>query len=324
MKKDMLRNQSEEYDVEWLKEKVLDISRVAWDKRIEKTKLDEWLKNFNGKALNDSKKEKYIALWIMLHFTFYTEKEVRYLNRCLFDEYLHKKLLEYELDRIFVDKTIVQKISHIAESSIFLPLGCLSESGAFIVYYFRQVNKLPVSMFDIKLDNQYENIVYIDDVTVSGNQAYKNIKAYNNIKKLNNIEGFNKANTKEYLLTMIATDDSIEYFEDKLKNINLIYVEKIDQRSKVFSDTSFAFSSEQSLKMKEDAKIMCKKYGSLLDNDPYGFENGQYLFGFFYNVPNNTLPILWGNKNNWMPAFERYPKRRKRIDTRDIDDERYF
>ena len=55
------------------------------------------------------------------------------------------------------------------------------------------------------------------------------------------------------------------------------------------------------------AKKMCKYYGQRIDpRNPLGFRNGQFLFGFYYNIPNNVLPIFWGNVNGWVPLFERY------------------
>ena len=26
----------------------------------------------------------------------------------------------------------------------------------------------------------------------------------------------------------------------------------------------------------------------------------------YYNIPNNALPIFWGNLNGWVPLFERF------------------
>ena len=36
--------------------------------------------------------------------------------------------------------------------------------------------------------------------------------------------------------------------------------------------------------------------------------NGQYCFGFSYNIPNNSLPIFWSSSNGWKPIFYRKEK----------------
>jgi len=39
-----------------------------------------------------------------------------------------------------------------------------------------------------------------------------------------------------------------------------------------------------------------------------GHSNGQYAFGFYYNTPNNTLPLFWSDQNGWIPIMKRYDK----------------
>jgi hypothetical protein len=69
----------------------------------------------------------------------------------------------------------------------------------------------------------------------------------------------------------------------------------------------------------------CFKYGDLLFSlknyenkktklHPLGFENSQCLIGFEHSIPNNTLPIIWADKEYtknstkkfWQPIFPRY------------------
>lgn len=30
---------------------------------------------------------------------------------------------------------------------------------------------------------------------------------------------------------------------------------------------------------------------------------------YYYNTPNNTLPIFWSDENSWQPIFQRYNKK---------------
>jgi hypothetical protein len=59
----------------------------------------------------------------------------------------------------------------------------------------------------------------------------------------------------------------------------------------------------------KDAKRMCEAYGAtLLPSHPLGFGSGQYLIGFFYNTPDNCLPVLWAESSDWTPCFKRFDK----------------
>jgi hypothetical protein len=53
---------------------------------------------------------------------------------------------------------------------------------------------------------------------------------------------------------------------------------------------------------------MCEYYGGKIrPSEPLGYKDGQYIFGFFFFFPNNTLPIFWA-KENWKPLFKRNDK----------------
>lgn len=38
---------------------------------------------------------------------------------------------------------------------------------------------------------------------------------------------------------------------------------------------------------------------------PLGFNNSQSLLAFGHGIPNNTLPVFWSNKNEWVPLYPR-------------------
>jgi len=64
---------------------------------------------------------------------------------------------------------------------------------------------------------------------------------------------------------------------------------------------------------------MCYKYGKKLFSTkdyntgkktphPLGFKNSQVLVSFSYGTPNNSLPIIWSDKNDWYPILPRLPE----------------
>ena len=287
----------EQFDIDQLKSILNDMSIVAWDRRMEPSRLSRWLNNFDGHILGNKSVEQTLAAWILMNFTFYTENEVRALCKCIFDEYIHIKLIEYKNTNTLNNHSYVDKINHIIDNTLFFPLGNPSESGTSILYYFRQENMLSKKHFEPQTNKIYENVVYIDDVTISGSQAANYI---NNIS----VKGI-----KKYILMLISTDETNDYFIKVLPEHMLISAIVLDKRSKCFSDDTFCFSGSNSSKLKAFAFKMCEGYGKeLFNKSPLGFDNGQYIFGFYYNTPDNTLPIIWCQNEKWESAFRRYDK----------------
>ena len=54
---------------------------------------------------------------------------------------------------------------------------------------------------------------------------------------------------------------------------------------------------------------MVEGYGKKIEpKKALGHMDGQYCFGFSYNIPNNSLPIFWSSSNGWNPIFCRKEK----------------
>ena len=155
----------------------------------------------------------------------------------------------------------------------YIPLGKASESGGFIAYQFRKQAKIGTNS------------------STQANNYIQSFKESHDVKEI-------------YLLTLVATDNSIT--ELRSNGINVVSCIELDDRNKCFSEKSIVFYKFPSILT--PAKTMAEHYGKqLYDKYPLGYKDGQFLFGFYYNVPNNTLPIFWSNKN-WSPIFERKEK----------------
>ena len=87
---------------------------------------------------------------------------------------------------------------------------------------------------------------------------------------------------------------------------------ELDETFRCFSETSRYFRNAAEGIDKDFAEAMCRRHGAaLLPGDELGFDDGQLLIGFFHNVPDNTLPVIWQRQaapTPWVPAFKRYPK----------------
>lgn len=76
-------------------------------------------------------------------------------------------------------------------------------------------------------------------------------------------------------------------------------------RKKSFSQPSVFGYRPNTLPIRE----FCYKYGKRLVGNPInilGYENSQSLIVFEHTTPNNTLPIIWSNKDDWSPLFPRF------------------
>ena len=219
--------------------------------------------------------------------------DVNHLCRVLYNKFIHDFIVR---NSIRVDQ-VESELKNIHFSSI----GSASESGGLLLYHFRQEANLTLDRFfyptNLKTDKN-STIVFIDDATLSGGTGSRNY-----FDKLQNIE-YKQA----YYLTIIASEEAINKLEEK--GIIVICCALVDSRNKCFSTDSMVFNRfpellSYSKKLAEDYGGKIIEPGSKVK--PLGYKDGEFCFGFYYNTPNNTLPIFWSNYN-WNPVFPRKEK----------------
>ena len=295
--------------IEQLMETLQKTIKFAWniEGKMHKQSIYRWLSNFTGEALvaeNSSEEEKteaimreqQLALFLLCNFVFYNENEVKYLTKLSFKKYIHAHCVKESMETLSA-----RELNNLLDKTRFSYLGKPSESSSYLLYLFRQENYLAINMFDnIK---KGDNIVLVDDFSISGSQAVGYLK-----EKINEC-GRDK---NYYLLLMIATEDALCEL-NKIDGVTILPCISLSETSKTFSPESIAFSGYKSC-YAEDAKKMCEHYGAKLTGDgsktqPLGYGGSGYLFGAYYNIPNNTLPIIWSSSNNWKPIFKRQNKR---------------
>ncbi|MFN0279208.1 MAG: hypothetical protein ACKVRN_11475 [Pyrinomonadaceae bacterium] len=278
---------------------IMHTSRIVWQNELPRKHLEEWLSNFTGKVFSKDK-ERFLALWLLTHFTYYNQNEVTHLCKVVYYDLIHHILSNNSTS----GTNPVDTVKEFFLRTNIIPAEQVSGSGGFISYFFRHINKLPMSMFNFSIDNVsggVENVILIDDVslTVGGTgQMYqfldKTVPKYSNKKFL--------------LLTLISSKDSIEELRSTF-GVEVITAITLDARDKCFNNDSNAFS--QFADMRTDCRQFAEFYGDTIrvgNVGPLGFENGEYAFGFFYNTPDNTLPIFWAQVNGWQPIVRRFHK----------------
>lgn len=278
---------------------IMHTSTTVWESELVEKDIENWLSNFKGEVY-DIKYERRLALWLLSHFTFYNQHEVKHLCRVIYRDLLH--LIVNGLDTNIM--TIDDAIRHFFSKSNIISPEKTSGSGGFIAYYFRHENKLPMTLFNYSIDNindTIENIILIDDVTMTKGELGQ-------MHRFLNVAKSKYPRKKFYLLTLVSSEASLNHLI-KMFNIEIVTAIKLDDRDKAFHKESDIFSSFKNLI--DIALKFAEHYGKKInipDVEPLGFGNGQYTFGFFYNTPDNSLPIFWGQINGWIPILRRYHK----------------
>jgi len=205
----------------------------------------------------------------------------------------------------------------------FIAFDELSKSSLMIAYHFALAQGLPQEKF-INVYNKDFNfptnkvIVYIDDVIGSGREFLEN---WNKFKK--EMTSTNKAKFEHFLssnefinLPLFTTLEGKKNVEvnSEFKVIYLkhnLLIEKympLELKSKIFTKEQIPI-----------VKRILQNYGeSLYPKGPLGYGGYGLLLAFFYNTPNNTLPVIWQKSpsefcdwtRKWVPIFPRKERRK--------------
>lgn len=292
------------------KEKLMNIIRhtssTVWGNELVVNDIENWLNNFTGKMF-DFEHERLLALWLLSHFTYYNHEEVKHLCKVLYRDLIHKVMSGPNIDNLGPEDLV----KRFFEKSAIIPSEETSGSGGFIAFFFRHENDLPMTLFNFSLENvneRTENIIVIDDVTLSKGEMGQMHSFWANAKKKHPSKQF-------YLLTLVASESSLNYLTSTF-GIQIVSAIRLDNRDKCFQVESDVFSSFR--ESPEHSEIInlsqrfAEHYGKQIgiqNLHPLGYANGQYTFGFFYNTPDNSLPIFWGQINGWVPILRRYHKK---------------
>ena len=262
----------------------------SWKNDITTLDIKNWLSNFNGQLYKAGDEQK-IALWLLCNYTFFSYDEVNYLCENLYKKFMH--------DLIEREGIPTKEIKGLLDKLLFAAIGSASESGGLLLYHFRQAANLSIKKFRYPTSFNSDDdsiLVCIDDVTLSGGTATRNF--YNNIKE--------QPHKHIYYLTIIASKEAVQKLEEL--GIIVVYCNLVDERNQCFNSKSMMFHKYPNLK--SIAKEIMEHYGDQIKMDhadALGYKNGAYAFGFYYNTPNNSLPIFWSS-TNWNPIFPRKEK----------------
>lgn len=268
-----------------IEKRIEDIVSVRFYNQITPYDVIRWLFNFEDEDVE-------LAVHLLEHVIFLRDDDVK--GR------LYEQILKLPKDRT----------KHI------VPLGKPGKSGTAISYWIHGLmkrNDLQSMNFHSSVEAfiSYRNsvawetlndvVVYVDDFIGSGGSV---VTALSLEEKIVRPEVLSDASSgRLYVVAAIVMDNGYSKIIQDISGAVILgdsYCKGFDPRKKVFG-------SYFNIKAVHE---MCYKYGKQLFKDfPLGFENTQSLVLMQHSSPNNTVPVLWSDKQyqgrNWIPLVPR-------------------
>ena len=299
----------------------------AWDQEITWGQISAWAENFSGETAVQSIEREH-ALTALSRFIYFGKRLVREMLRSLYRDHFEAPTIQRirRNARGTRDTNLLRiAFEHELGATRFVGVGNPSESGAHLLYYFRQINHLSKELFvDLggafavdgvsnrasplrPVDPSATRYIFFDDLVGSAEQS-KDYLA----ERLKRIRKHDPSLDLRFM-SLFATSKGLGTLNAPgLFDGKATCLFELDDTYKAFHADQRYFPS--SLEPEFDVavfKTMAAHYGSRLKpKHPLGHKDGQLMIGFTHNTPDNTLPIYWneGTSVPWTPAFVRYDK----------------
>ncbi len=301
----------------------------AWDGEVHWTDIETWAANFIGRTICRQDEELH-ALFALSRFMYFSRRLTKEMLKALYRDHFEAPTMQ-RIRRNYgntKDVSLLRKqyLGQLAATR-FVGLGNPAESGAHLLYVFRQVNYLPKDYFADLLsafaskssrtrtgeieyrirDASVNRIVFFDDIVGSGTQARQYLA-----EELKRIRAGDPTFELSFL-ALFATTEGLERLNaPELFDGRASCLFELDSSFKAFGGNSRYFADSPAWFNAQDFQEMARHYGSTLQPGmPIGYRDGQLLLAFAHNTPDNTLPIFWdqGARAAWHPIFPRFDKK---------------
>lgn len=302
------------HTAEELFEVIKTLNERIWGNKLSMPAIDRWLENFTN-----GDEERLIALHLLAQFMYFGNAEIRILLQSLYRDLYRMPILEQirgehngEFDHEFITRRLREEL-YVTK---FLGVGNPSESGSHLLYYFRQENQLSKEVFintheifkrtaageRVLRDDQIKHYVFIDDLCGSGTQAVEYSEDI--VEEIKS----RKKDARVYYFALFGLESGLSSVRSStvFDVVDAVFV--LDTSFSCFDEGSRYFLPDEE-EARRKARETMSRYGErLLPGHGLGYKDSQLLLGFFYNVPDNTLPVIWCENDSWTPIFRRYPK----------------
>ena len=147
-----------------------------------------------------------------------------------------------------------------------------------------------------------QRLVLIDDFSGTGRTLAAGLK-----RELNLLRRVNAVGIHIIVIALVGFADARNHVERFIKQnglqADLYFCDELGSEHTIFSERSEAFPDPDE---RDRAKQAAEAMGVKLEpKQPLGYGDTQSVVVFYDSCPNNTLPILWSQKNGWSPLFPR-------------------
>lgn len=299
----------------------------AWDREITWSQIQAWSENFTGQTASVDVERKH-GLIALTRFIYFGKRLIREMLLSLYRNHFEAPLIQ-RIRRNCLntrDITILKaQFKQELNSTRFIGVGNPSESGAHLLYYFRQINRLSKDLF-VDIGAAFSEIqpggrtaalqatdlsacryVFFDDIVGSAEQSSNYLSA-----KIRRIRKANPGLDLRFMC-LFATSEGLKILNGKnMFDGKATCLFELDDTYKVFNALQRYFPPSLGGNFSTQIfEIMVRHYGQILwPSHAAGYKEGQLMLGFTHNTPDNTLPIYWneGRRSPWNPIFIRYDK----------------
>lgn len=298
----------------------------AWDQEVRWPHIQAWTQNFCGDAFGLTDEQLY-GVFVLSRFMYFSKRLVREMLKSLYRDHFEAPLIQRIRRNCGGTKNtalIRSMYKNELAATRFVGVGNPAESGAHLLYYFRQVNYLQKDLF-VDFSGAFSPIsdasgvirfkqrevgvtryIFFDDLVGSGTQASGYLSS-----TLSRVRAENPTLDLRFMSLFSTSNGLKKMNETKLFDGKAMCIFELDESYKAFDASSRYFSSPPAWFNIGTLKTLAEIYGTKLQpSRPLGYRDGQLLLGFSHNTPDNTLPIFWdeGVLAPWNPVFVRYDK----------------
>lgn len=298
----------------------------VWEGKANGTAVANWLNNFTGRTGATAELERLHALYLLSQFMYFGSKEIRVLLRALYRELFLLPLAQRVRSNSAGLDDFKREMKTQKAQTRFLGVGNPSESGVHLLYYFRQENSLSKSSFldaaqiytTVHVNGHRKRVprfplvsryVFLDDICGSGQTAVDYSRDF-----LPDLIA-EQPNAELWYFSLFASSDGLARIRNETvfgERCGAVY--ELDKTYKWTSEKSRFLSALPKGIYRSLLVALPTVYGELLLPDhPLGYDQSELMLGFSHNTPDNTLPVIWFEKEHgtdepWYPIFQRYPK----------------
>ena len=245
--------------------------------------IKSWLNNFNDN------KTKRVFFNLLKNIKFYSHRDLLDKFEIIFSSVITKK------DKLHQGDILVSAFGGPSKSGMHLMKPFATKNKIYVdnCMYISEIEKINLKRFS--------KIFFIEDIIATGSQMKNYLKEL--LEENENIRNFSETPGKEIVIgSIVANQEETDKIMKKYNknNINFVYVDAIEK-----FDNYFEFLKKDNFDIEESEIVIKEKCREIENKQPYGYGNMSLLYVFYYNCPNNSLPILWKKASNYIPLFKR-------------------